>query len=58
MGFSEDFFRTTPIDQHVGSVEDWLFHQLKGEVDAAFNHRIYRLPLARQEKTPDPFFGS
>ena len=48
--------RTTPTDQRAGSVHDRLFHPLRGEVVAAFNHRIYRT-AARfvKKRLPTPF---
>jgi hypothetical protein len=67
IGFSEDFFQTLnnrrayqiiPTDRHVGSAHDRLYHQLKGEVDAAFSCRIYRIKRSFVKKRlPTPFLN-
>src|SRR5437867_11882613 len=64
-GFQREFFQTlnnrrasriTPTDPHVGSVHDGLSHQLQGEVDVAFSHRMYRITISLVKKRlPTPF---
>lgn len=56
--YNRGAFRVIPTGRRVGSAHDTRCHQLKDEIDAGFNCRIYRMITRSSSKDSRSFFHS